>query len=91
MLAWSAILFMLGFTAFLDSMFNYGEIFRQVNSVLFMLVSLGLLIRTTTKVRARVIERQVARISELENHVAELESRVNKVTAEQSPSRAPVS
>jgi len=90
MLAWCAILFMLGFTAFLDSMFNYGEIFRQVNSVLFMLVSLGLLIRTTTKVRARVIERQVSRISELETQVAELESRVDRVSADQKASRVPV-
>jgi hypothetical protein len=91
MLAWSAILFMLGFTAFLDSMFNYGEIFRQVNSVLFMLVSLGLLIRTTTKVRARVFERQVARITELETQVSELQSRVNEVATEHPPSRVPVS
>lgn len=73
MFIWCAILFMLGVTAFMDSLFNYGEIFRQVNSVLFMLVSLGLLIRTTTKVRARVIERQVQRIADLECRLADLE------------------
>jgi hypothetical protein len=51
MLTWCAILFVLGIAAFLDSLFSYGDIFRQVNSVLFMLVSLGLLVRTTTKMR----------------------------------------
>ena len=31
MLIWCAILFTLGILAFMDSIFNYGEIFRQVN------------------------------------------------------------
>jgi hypothetical protein len=66
MLAWCAILFLLGIAAFLDSLFNYGEIFRQVNSVLFMLVSLALLVRTTTKIRMRRIEGYITRIEELE-------------------------
>jgi len=66
MLTWCAILFLLGIAAFLDSIFNYGEIFRQVNSVLFMLVSLALLVRTTTKIRMRKIEKYITRIEELE-------------------------
>ena len=45
MLFWSTMLFFLGVLAFLDSIFNYGEIFRQVNSFMFMLISLGVLIR----------------------------------------------
>lgn len=45
MLAWCAILFLLGVLAFLDAIFNYGEIFRKVNSLMFMLISLGALIR----------------------------------------------
>jgi len=45
MLWWCTILFVLGVLAFLDSIFNYGEIFRQVNSLLFMLISLGILLR----------------------------------------------
>jgi hypothetical protein len=47
MLAWCATLFVLGILAFLDALFNppYGEIFRRVNSLLFMLISLGMLIR----------------------------------------------
>jgi hypothetical protein len=51
MLAWCSILFLLGVVAVLDSTFNYGELLRRVNSLLFMLVSLGLLVRTAIKVR----------------------------------------
>lgn len=81
MFTWCAILFFLGISAFLDSLFNYGEIFRQVNSVLFMLTSLGLLIRTTTKMRARMVERQVQRINELETQVAQLNEQVAELNA----------
>ncbi len=80
MFVWCAILFLLGITAFLDSMFNYGEIFRQINSVFFMLVSLGLLVRTTIKARGRIMERQVERINELEAKVAELEEDYEEVS-----------
>lgn len=47
MLKWCAILFILGALAFLDAVINppYGDIFRKVNSLLFMLISLGMLIR----------------------------------------------
>lgn len=69
MLVWCAVLFSLGMLAFLDSLFNYGEIFRQVNSVLFMLVSLGLLVRTMTKRRMQTYEQQAARIMALEEEV----------------------
>lgn len=69
MLAWCAILFVLGIAAFLDTLYNYGNIFRQVNSVLFMLVSLGLLVRTTTKMKLRTIEGYQARIEKLENEL----------------------
>lgn len=73
MLIWCGILFTLGILAFLDSLFNYGDIFRQVNSVLFMLVSLGLLIRTTTKIRMRSTEKYLERISTLEEQVFALQ------------------
>ncbi len=72
MLFWSAFLFILGVTAFLDSIFNYGEIFRQINSVLFLLVSLGILIRTTTKMRQAQIEKYSQRIDELEKKISDL-------------------
>ncbi len=47
MFTWCAILFVLGVFAFLDAMFTppYGDFFRKVNSLLFMLISLGMLIR----------------------------------------------
>ena len=69
MLTWCAILFVLGVAAFLDSIFNYGNIFRQVNAVMFMLLSLGLLVRTTTKMKNRRIESYLARIDELEKEL----------------------
>jgi hypothetical protein len=58
--------------AFLDSLFNMGEIFRQVNSVLFMLISLALLIRTTTKIKAKKMEHYENRIFNLEQQVRTL-------------------
>lgn len=51
MLVWSLVLFGLGIMAVLDSQFNYGYLFRSANSFLFMLISLGLLIRTRVLVR----------------------------------------
>ena len=69
MFTWCSVLFFLGLMAFLDSLFNMGEIFRQVNSVLFMLISLALLIRTTTKIKAKKIEQYENRILNLEQQV----------------------
>lgn len=66
MMMWCAILFGLGIVAFMDSLFNYGEIFRRINSVLFLLVSLGLLVRTSMKMKLRYIEGLRDRIEELE-------------------------
>lgn len=72
MLAWCAILFVLGILAFMDTIINYGEIFRKVNSVFFMLISLGLLVRTSMKMKLKRIEGLIARVAELEDHVAQL-------------------
>lgn len=69
MFAWCALLFFLGILAFIDSIFNMGEIFRSVNSVLFMLISLGLLIRTTTKIREHKRENYEQRVQCLEQQV----------------------
>lgn len=66
MFVWCTILFLLGVTAFLDSTFTFGEIFRRINSVLFMLVSLGLLVRTSLKIRLRQMENLRDRVDELE-------------------------
>lgn len=69
MLIWCAILFALGVAAFLDSIFNMGEIFRQVNSVLFMLISVALFFRTTSKIKSKKAEIQEKRIFMLERQV----------------------
>lgn len=69
MFLWCGFLFTLGLMAFLDTIFNYGNIFRQVNSVLFMLISLGLLVRTTSKIKERKIERYEERIENLERNL----------------------
>jgi len=82
MLIWVAILFLLGIAAFLDSLFNYGNIFRQVNSVLFMFISLGLLVRTTTKMKAGKIEQYESRISNLEMQLRALKSQTEDTPAD---------
>ena len=74
MLLWCAVLFGLGVLAFVDSVFNMGEIFRQINSLLFMLISLALLIRTTTKARAARLEKYQDKIYNLEKRVQSLEA-----------------
>ena len=84
MLIWCAILFLLGISAFLDSIFNYGEIFRQINSVFFMLVSLALLVRTTSKIKARKTEGYIERIEHLERELDKL-SRESRKSKEQTP------
>ncbi|MEW6051330.1 MAG: hypothetical protein AB1644_09765 [Candidatus Zixiibacteriota bacterium] len=72
MFIWCAVLFGLGIVAFLDSIFNMGEIFRTVNSVLFLLVSLGLLVRTTTKMKDKKLETKEDRIFNLEKQLGSL-------------------
>ena len=72
MFVWCTVLFMLGILAFLDSTFTFGEIFTRVNSVLFMLVSLGLLVRTSMKMRLREIETMRERIVQLEMELKSL-------------------
>lgn len=72
MFTWCAVLFVLGILAFVDSLFNMGEIFRRVNSVLFMLVSLAILIRTTTKAKERKVENYEIRIFNLEEQIQTL-------------------
>ena len=72
MLVWCTLLFVLGVLAFLDSLFSMRDLYRRVNSVLFMLVSLGLFFRTTTKMKLKNRE-------EMENHVVSLMSRVKSL------------
>ena len=72
MVVWCLVLFVLGAAAFMDTQFNYGEIFRQVNSVFFMAMSLGLLYRITTKVRKGEREALIRKVQETERQLAEL-------------------
>ncbi len=69
MFVWCAVLFCLGIAAFVDSVLNMGEIFRTVNSVLFMLLSLAILVRTTTKKKERKVEHYEEKIFHLEREV----------------------
>ena len=73
MLVWCAVLFILGLAAFADSLFNMGEIFRRINSVLFLLLSLGLLVRTTTKKKDGDKERLKREIFVLEQRIRTME------------------
>jgi len=79
MFYWCSFLFVLGIFAFLDTLFNYGNIFRQVNSVLFMLISLALLIRTTTKIKERKLEKYEERIENLEMNIRTLKEDKKKL------------
>ena len=72
MLVWCVVLLFLGVAAFMDSIFTFGEIFRKINSVLFMLVSLGLLVRVSTKIKLAKREGQEKKIAELETKLAEM-------------------
>ncbi len=66
MFTWCIILFLLGIAAFMDTIFNYGNIFRQINSAMFMLISLGLMVRTTIKIKEGKKENYEDRIKNLE-------------------------
>jgi len=79
MFIWCAILFLLGILAFIDSFFNMGDIFRRVNSVLFLLISLGLLVRTTTKMKKAKLEKSEWRIFSLEQEVRALKDNRKKL------------
>lgn len=79
MLMWSGLLFFLGILAFVDSVFNMGEIFRRVNSVMFLLVSLALLVRTATKMKEKKMENYEQRIFNLERQIRSLENAKEKM------------
>jgi hypothetical protein len=85
MLSWCIILFGLGVLAFLDTIFNYGEIFRRVNSVVFMLISLGLLVRLSTMTRTAQKEKLQTRNAELEKQAKTTKQVETKKPAEARP------
>ncbi len=79
MLSWCIILFGLGVIAFLDTIFNYGDIFRRVNSVVFMLISLGLLVRLSTMTKLKEKENLRENNEQLKNQST---SQINTVVKE---------
>lgn len=81
MFVWCSVLFVLGILAFADSILNMGEIFRQVNSVMFMLISLALLVRTTTKARAQKKEHYEKQIFDLKQQIKGLELTKKKLNS----------
>lgn len=85
MLTWCAILFVLGILAFLDAMINppYGDIFRKVNAVLFMLISLGMLIR----LRAEKSQRRAKHSDQETKKAEEKKTLVSRPAQEGEPSR----
>lgn len=82
MFMWVGLLFALGILAFVDSILNMGEIFRTVNSVLFMLLSLGLLVRTTSKMKEKRMEHYENRIFSLEQQIKRMESEAQRSRAD---------
>lgn len=72
MFNWSLVLLALGVLAFLDSQFNYGYLFRSTNAVLFMLVALGLLIRTRMLEKLGFKEKLLDANKELKANISEL-------------------
>lgn len=76
MVVWCLVLFGLGAAAFLDTQYNYGLIFRQVNAVLFMTMSLAILYRITTKVRAGEREALAAKLAAAEKEIESLRTQL---------------
>ena len=72
MFIWGLVLFGLGVAAFLDTQFNFGNIFRTVNSFMFMLVSLGIMIRTRSLKKLGFREQLIVHNDELKDKVLEL-------------------
>ena len=72
MLVWVGVLFGLGVAAFVDSLYNFGDIFRQINSVIYLLVSVGLLVRTTTLKKRGRLENYRGRVEKLERDIKTL-------------------
>ena len=89
MLIWSIVLLGLGILAVIDSQVNYGHIFRSANSVLFMLLALGVLIRTKIMGNKGFRERLVRKNIELESRVEELERSLAQLKEQQVEQNVP--
>jgi len=90
MLIWSFVLFGLGIMAVLDSQFNYGQIFRSANSIMYMLLSLGVLIRAKL-MRTRGYREQLVRKNiELEDKIKELQRSLELLQNKSAEEKIPV-
>ena len=78
MFIWSLVLFGLGILAVLDSQLNYGYVFRSANSIVFMLLSLGVLIRT------RMLHKLGYKEQLLKSNI-ELRAKIEDIERSQSP------
>jgi hypothetical protein len=65
----------------LDSFYNYGQIYRSINSTLFMLVSLALLYRITKLKKSGRTEGYIERIRNLESRIEAMQHEAPKSTA----------
>ena len=90
MFYWCMTLFVLGVMAVLDAIFSYGEIFRWINSVLFMLASLGLLVRTRMMIKNGKIERLMEEVEFYKKQMAEMTPTTNTETKEEVREPEPV-
>jgi hypothetical protein len=78
MFIWGLVLFGLGILAVLDSQLNYGYVFRSANSMVFLLLSLGVLIRT------KILQKQGYKEHLLKKNI-ELNARIEDMERSQSP------
>jgi hypothetical protein len=74
MFFWSFIIFGLGILAFFDSQYNYGFLFRTIHSTIFMLISLGILVKTRISEKKGTKEKLIKKIEELEAGMLELQA-----------------
>ena len=88
MFIWGVVLLALGTLAMLDAQYNYGYIFRSSNATLFMLTSLGVLIRTRIlsqrgeKEHLREENQKLTtRVHELETQLAKSDTKVKEEAA----------
>ena len=65
MLVWSIVMFALGAFAFLDSFYDFGGAFRPAYAFLFMLLSLGILVRMKMLMKLQKSENLQQRMEEL--------------------------
>ena len=85
MFYWCMMLFLLGVTAVLDTIFSYGEIFRWINAVLFMLTSLGLLVRTKMMIKNWKIEKLMEEVEFYKKQITHLNQTVKEEINEPEP------